>query len=109
VLKLTTKFGPETIAMLNGELIAAAVEEGLVDVSWLRADTTVVPADIKYPTDSGLLTKGIAKITTLVRRIQSAGAAGRTLFDDETPANSPSCRNSLWSGKTCAAERQPDG
>ncbi|MCP3892584.1 MAG: ISNCY family transposase [Desulfobulbaceae bacterium] len=86
LMKLTTKFGPETIEALNGELIAAAVEEGLVDVSWLRADTTVVPANIKYPTDSGLLTKGIAKITTLVGRIQSAGAAGRTLFDDETPA-----------------------
>lgn len=57
-----------------------------MDVSWLRADTTVVPANIKYPTDSGLLTKGIAKITSLVSRIQTAGAAPRTAFSDETPA-----------------------
>ncbi len=86
LMKLTTRIGPDTIAALNAELIAAAVDRGLVDVSWLRADTTVVPANIKYPTDSGLLTKGIAKITGLVDRIQSAGAAGRTVFDDETPA-----------------------
>ena len=86
LMKLTTRIGPDTIAALNAELVAAAVERGLVDVSWLRADTTVVPANIKYPTDSGLLTKAIAKITKLVGRIQTAGAAGRTPFSDETPA-----------------------
>lgn len=85
LMKLTTRIGSDTIAALNGELVGAAVERGLVDVSWLRADTTVVPANIKYPTDSGLLTKGIAKITKLVGRIQTAGAAGRTVFVDETP------------------------
>ncbi len=86
LMKLTTRIGPDTIAALNAELIATAIERGLVDVSWLRADTTVAPANIKYPTDSGLLTKGIAKITKLVGRIQTAGAAERTIFVDETPA-----------------------
>ena len=86
LMKITTRVGPATIEALNAELIAVASERGLVDVSWLRADTTVVPANIKYPTDSGLLTKGIAKITTLVGRIQDAGAADRTSFVDETPA-----------------------
>ena len=39
-------------------------------MGWLRADTTVVPADIKYPTDSGLLTKGITRLATVVARLQ---------------------------------------
>jgi transposase, IS5 family len=52
----------------------------------LRADTTVVPADIKYPTDSGLLTKGISRLAGLVGRIQAAGVAPRTGFVDMTPA-----------------------
>lgn len=55
-------------------------------MGWLRADTTVVPADIKYPTDSGLLTKGISRIAALVTQIQNAGIAPRTPFTDETPA-----------------------
>jgi IS5 family transposase len=53
-------------------------------MEWLRADTTVVPADIKYPTDSGLLVRGITKAAGLVARIQAAGVAPRTVFDDTT-------------------------
>ena len=53
-------------------------------MEWLRADTTVVPADIKYPTDSGLLVRGITKAAGLVDRIQAAGIAPRTAFDDTT-------------------------
>ena len=86
LMKITTKVGSSTIEALNAELVAAAVEAGLVDVSWLRADTTVVPANIKYPTDSGLLTKGIAKISGLVARIQDSGVASRTTFDDQVLA-----------------------
>lgn len=86
LMKITTKIGSVTIEKLNAELIAAATEAGLVDMGWLRADTTVVPANIKYPTDSGLLTKGISKISVLVGRIQAGGAAGRTSFADQTPA-----------------------
>lgn len=86
LMKITTKIGSATIEALNTELVTAAVEAGLVDVSWLRADTTVVPANIKYPTDSGLLTKGIAKISGLVGQIQATGVASRTTFDDRVPA-----------------------
>lgn len=86
LMKITTKIGSATVEALNVELVAKAVEAGLVDVSWLRADTTVVPANIKYPTDSGLLTKGISKISTLVARIQKTGVASRTGFDDQIPA-----------------------
>jgi transposase, IS5 family len=61
LMKITTRCGPGLIDELNAGLLAAAVEAGVVDIDWLRADTTVVPADIKYPTDSGLLVRGITK------------------------------------------------
>lgn len=59
LMKITTRCRPELIEELNSALIAKAVEIGVVDMGWLRADTTVVPADITYPTDSGLLVRGI--------------------------------------------------
>src|SRR5829696_3335755 len=84
LMKITTRCGSETIDALNAELIASATEAGVIDVAWLRADTTVIPADIKYPTDSGLLTKGVSQIARLVARLQRAGIAPRTTFDDRT-------------------------
>lgn len=44
----------------------------------------MIPADIKYSTDSGLVTKGLSQIARLVVRIQAAGIAPRTAFDDPT-------------------------
>ncbi len=82
LMKITTRCGPKLIEDLNSQVLAAAVEAGVVDIGWLRADTTVVPADIKYPTDSGLLVRGITKAAGLVTRIQAAGVAPRTSFDD---------------------------
>jgi IS5 family transposase len=85
LMKITTRCGSATVAELNAHLIAVGVEAGVIDMGWLRADTTVVPADIKYPTDSGLLTKGISRIATIVGRLHDAGVAPRTDFVDETP------------------------
>ena len=84
LMKITTRCGPALIEQLNVALLAKAVQAGVVEMDWLRADTTVVPADIKYPTDSGLLVKGITKTAGLVERIHAAGVAPRTLFDDRT-------------------------
>jgi IS5 family transposase len=86
LMKITTRCGSATVDALNAHLLAAGVEAGVIDMGWLRADTTVVPADIKYPTDSGLLTKGITRIACLVGHLQAAGLAPRTPFTDETPA-----------------------
>ena len=39
----------------------------------VRADTTVVPANVAYPTDSGLLAKGVAKLARTVSSLKSDG------------------------------------
>lgn len=46
LMKITTRCGPALIEELNAELVGAAVEAGVVDFGWLRADTTVVTADL---------------------------------------------------------------
>lgn len=84
LMKITTRCGVELIEQLNAALVAKAAEAGVVEMEWLRADTTVVPADIKYPTDSGLLVRGITKAAGLVGRIQASGVAPRTTFEDTT-------------------------
>ena len=46
----------------NEALRAKAAEAKLLPTARLRADTTVVPADAAYPTDSGLLAKAVRRI-----------------------------------------------
>jgi transposase, IS5 family len=52
----------------------------------LRADTTVVPADVAYPTDSGLLARAVRRIAATGRRIQAAGGATGTRLRDRSRA-----------------------
>src|SRR6478672_5286996 len=48
----------------------------------VRADTTVIAAAVSYPTDSGLLAKGIGSMARAVARIKAAGGATRTRARD---------------------------
>jgi hypothetical protein len=67
---------------LNEALLSTAVEARVVKTGKVRADTTVVSANVEYPTDSGLLAKAVVKIGKLVRRVKAAGGATRTGFFD---------------------------
>ena len=80
--KLVRRFGPDTVAELNRLVLLRAHDAGLVDVSQVRVDSTVVPADIEYPTDSGLLAKGIRQVLGPVERIRRVGIAGDVMVDD---------------------------
>jgi IS5 family transposase len=67
-------------------LLAKAAEAKVLRTSRVRADTTVVPANVCYPTDSGLLAKAIRRIRITGQRIQSAGGATRTRIRDRSRA-----------------------
>jgi len=82
IRKLTRRCGPELIEALNQELLTAAAQRGEVHVERVRADTTVVEADIKYPTDSGLLTAAVGRIAVRLHRLRAAGA--KVSFTDRT-------------------------
>jgi transposase, IS5 family len=82
LVKLVGRAGPEVVAQLNAALVAKLAADKLLRGRKLRVDTTVVEADIDYPTDADLLEQAVRKLGGLVRRIKARGAAGRTRFRD---------------------------
>jgi IS5 family transposase len=86
LMKLTTRCGSTAVDGLNQALLAKAAEAKLLRTSRVRADTTVVPANVCYPTDSGLLAKAIRRIAVTGARIQGAGGAVRTRVRDRSRA-----------------------
>ena len=86
LMKLTTRCGSAAVAGLNEALLAKAAEAKLLRTARLRADTTVIPANVSYPTDSGLLARAIRRIAATGRRIQAAGGATRTRVRDRSRA-----------------------
>jgi transposase, IS5 family len=84
LMKLTTRCGTAAVDGCNEALLAKAAEAKLLRTTRLRADTTVVPADVAYPTDSGLLAKAVRRIAAARRRIQAAGGATRTRVRDRS-------------------------
>ncbi|ORB85555.1 hypothetical protein B1987_19125 [Mycobacterium kansasii] len=55
LMKLTTRCGSAAVDGLNEALLVKAAEAKLLPTNRIRVDTTVVPANVAYPTDSGLL------------------------------------------------------
>jgi transposase, IS5 family len=84
IRKITRRCGPELIDALNRELLDGACQRGLLDVDRVRVDTTVVEADIKYPTDSGLLTAATGRIASRLRRLEKLGV--KIAYIDRTAA-----------------------
>jgi transposase, IS5 family len=84
LMKLTSRCGEAAVAGLNEALWAKAAGRKLLRTGRVRADTTVVPANVAYPTDSGLLARAIRRIAVTGRRIQAAGGARRTKVRDRS-------------------------
>ena len=82
LVKLVRRAGPEVIEQLNAALVEKLAADRLLRGRKLRVDTTVVEADIDYPTDADLLEHAVRKLGGLVRRVKARGAATRTRFRD---------------------------
>ena len=78
--KLGRRAGPEVIGQLNAALLGKLAGDKLLRARKLRIDTTVVEADIDYPTDADLLEQAVRTVGGLVRRLKARGAARRTAF-----------------------------
>ena len=52
-------------------LLKKAANAHLVKLDKVRADTTVVPANVAYPSDAGLLAKGVVKLAKTVRLMKA--------------------------------------
>jgi IS5 family transposase len=86
LMKITTRCGDAAVSGLNEALLAKAADAKLLRTDRVRADTTVVEAEVAYPTDSGLLAKAVGTIARTVERIKAAGGATRTRSRDRRRA-----------------------
>ena len=82
VRKLTRRIGPETVNEITRVLIVEATREKRFRPRAVRIDSTVIEADVKYPTDSGLASSGVRvlaregrKLARLVKR-EAGGGCG---------------------------------
>ncbi len=69
VRKLTRRIGSETVAELTRALISKATREKRFRPRAVRIDSTVIEADVKYPTDSGLAFAGVRTLAREGRKL----------------------------------------
>jgi transposase, IS5 family len=82
--KTARRCGPEAVEGLNQALLKKAANNKVLKTNRLRADTTVVPGDVGYPTDSGLLARGVVRLAGLVAKLHGFGLATRTELRDRS-------------------------
>jgi IS5 family transposase len=86
VRKLTRRLGAEVVHQLTREVIAKARREKRFRPRAARIDSTVVEADIRYPTDSGLASDGIRALAREGRKLAAKIGAKRTAVRDRSRA-----------------------
>src|SRR5450755_2960206 len=69
IRKLTRRIGPETVSGLTRTLITSATREKRFRPRAVRIDSTVIEADVKYPTDSGLASHGVRVLAREGRKL----------------------------------------
>ena len=82
LMKITARCGDDAVTRLNEVLLVKAADAKLLRTDRVRADTTVVEADVGYPTDSGLLAQAVGTMCRTVARIKAAGGGSRTRVRD---------------------------
>ncbi len=86
LVKLVGRAGAATIEQLNAALLAKLAADKLLRCHKLRIDTTVVAANVTYPTDLGLLARAVGKLVATAKRVQASGGAPRTRIRDRRRA-----------------------
>ena len=86
LMKLTTRCGEAAVAGLNEALWVKAAGQKLLRAARVRADTTVIGANVACPTDCGLLAKAVGKLVRAARRVQAAGGATGMVMTDRRRA-----------------------
>jgi transposase, IS5 family len=86
VRKLTRRLGAEVVHELTRELIQKARREKRFRPRAARIDSTVVEADIRYPTDSGLAADGVSALAREGRKLAAKIGEKRTAVRDRSRA-----------------------
>jgi IS5 family transposase len=69
VRKLTRRIGPDTVNEITRVLIVRATRSKRFRPRAVRIDSTVIEADVKYPTDSGLASDGVRALAREGRKL----------------------------------------
>jgi transposase, IS5 family len=86
VRKLTRRIGPETVAELTRALIVKATREKRFRPRAVRIDSTVIEADIKHPTDTGLASIGVRALAREGRKLARLVGEQRARVRDRSRA-----------------------
>jgi IS5 family transposase len=86
VRKLTRRLGSEVVHELTRELIRRARREKRFRPRAARIDSTVVEADVRYPTDAGLASDGVRALAREGRKLAALVREKRTAVRDRTRA-----------------------
>ena len=84
VRKLTRRIGEQTVNDITRELIEAAVRERRFRARAVRIDSTVIEADIKYPTDAGLASHGVRSLAREGRKLAAKLREKKTTVRDRS-------------------------
>src|SRR5215210_3108467 len=86
IRKLTRRIGAETVAELTRALVAKATRERRFRARAARIDSTVVEADVRYPTDSGLAADGVRALAREARKVRALAGKGAKAVRDRSRA-----------------------
>ncbi|HYN52861.1 MAG TPA: transposase, partial [Thermoleophilaceae bacterium] len=86
VRKLTRRLGADTVAELTRALIEKAHTERRFRSRAVRIDSTVVEADVRYPTDSGLAGDGVRALARQGKRLAQAIGQAKGAVRDRSRA-----------------------
>ena len=86
VRKLTRRIGAETVAKMTRALIVNATREKRFRPRAVRIDSTVIEADVKYPTDAGLASSGVHVLAREGRKLAKLIGEKRARVRDRSRA-----------------------
>jgi IS5 family transposase len=84
VRKLTRRIGPETVSELSRAMIVKATREKRFRPRAVRIDSTVIEADVRYPTDAGLASAGVRTLAREGRKLAKLLAEKRARVRDRS-------------------------
>lgn len=82
LIKLTNGPCQGIVAEIHDALVRTLAEKKVIRSRRLRVDTTVVAANIRYPTDADLLADGVRVVTRTIRQLHKAGVETAATFRD---------------------------
>jgi len=84
--KLTRRLGADVVAAMTRAVIAKGVRETRFRARAVRIDSTVVEADVRYPTDAGLAGDAVRLLAREGKRAAALVAGGAARMRDRTRA-----------------------